>query len=196
MKKSAMILVASLFFFVCVAQMSHEVSQKRLDDAIWLATEIEIPLASNSQVWTEPFFEIYNVIHTNDFRIETQGEPLDSLIRFVVYSNDQVIATGRLFERVTFDEARTALLLELLENNMMLEALAVIYKVRTNGIGDFNVVRTTRNAAEEIIDRLDWIYFIRGAKAISLRGKDGANVNVQPIAKVLDGLLKQPPASE
>lgn len=168
-----------------------EMAQKRLDDAIWLSTRLNMPLTSNSQVWTTSLFPSTGIITTNEYRIIAPGTKEDNEITFSVYSNDLSVAFGTLFEYPTFNEARTALMLELINNNMMREALVDSYRIRTNNVGDFSVVWLARNAADEITDDLSWIYFIRGAKAVSLRGKDVANV--QPIAEILDMLLRQSP---
>ena len=193
MKKIIVLISSTLFTSLCLAQMTPETMyQRKLNQAIWLATEINMPTTSNSENWTEPLFMVNSVIITNGFKFVKQVTPIIACIDCVVYTNDQIIAGGSLYERATFDEARTALLLHLLNNNMMVEALAMIYKIRTNDVGDFKVVRTTKNSSNEIIDRMDWICFIRGSKAVNLRGNDG--INVQPIAETLDMLLKNPPA--
>jgi len=113
---------------------------------------------------------------------------------FLIFSNNQIIATGRLFESPTFNEARTKLILELVDNNMPVRLLSETYKIRTNNVGDFNIIRTRHNGINERIEDLSWIYFIRGTKVISLRSKNIADV--QPIAEVLDALLKNPPTSQ
>jgi len=195
MKKLLLIFVANLFTSVCMAQVSiAEMEQLLLKDATWLSTAISIPLVSNSQVWTESLFPVNGVIQANGFRFETPDRPSNSRSDFVAYSNNQVLAYGRLFERPTFHEARIALILELMNSNIQVKMLAKIYRVQTNDVGDFSVVRIKHeNVTSKITDDHSRIFFIRGAKAISLRGKDGENVNVQPIAKALDELLKNPP---
>ena len=205
MKKFTMFLMTGLFTSVGMAQtkeLSNEerikwLEQRRMDDAIMLSTAIKMPLVSQSELITAPLFATNGVYQVNEFHLKIHISPVDSAVDSAVllevYSNGKIIASGQLFERTTFDDARTALIFELLNNSMMREVLAKSYKVLINGVGDFSVVRTARNSSEEIVDRTDGVYFIRGAKAISLCGVNGT-VDVWPIAKALDELLKNPPA--
>ena len=199
MEKFTMVLFVSFFASVCVSQveLSNEEKillqkQRMLEDAMWLATAIEMPDVSKSQIWTEPLFPTNGVYNANGFRIETQKSPFASDKRINIYSNSQIIAFGKLFEYPTFDGARTALMIELCNRNMDVRELAMLYKVRANDIGDFSVIWPRYgDIADEVIDDFSHSYFIRGAKAISLRGVNKANV--RPIAEVLDELLKRPP---
>jgi len=192
MKTVPMFLFTGLFILVCTVQAelpNHE--QIMRNDAIGLATALNIPTDSNSQIWTTSFFSVEGIIQTNDFRIVAPGGKTGTLVKFTVYSNDLVMASGRLYERSSFDEARTALAVELISNNRHPLELTKLYKVRPNNVGDFSVVWTTKNDENEITDDLSWIYFVRGAKAIRLQGKDGASV--QSIAEMLDTLLMKQP---
>ena len=193
----------SLLATMCMAQteLSKEerrlrMEQRRLNDAVMLSTAIEMPLVSKSQILTAPLFQTNGTHHVNGFRIKTFNSPTDmpvnSCVGFDVYTNDQLIASGKLFERATFEDARMALIFALMNNNMPVEMLVDAYTVRINGIGDFSVFWKTRNAEGEILDEFSEIFFIRGAKAISVRGVNGT-ADVRPIAKTLDELLKHPP---
>ena len=109
------------------------------------------------------------------------------------------MTNGILFECPTFAAARAALLREIVLSSLPDEDLDKSHKVQTDGIGDFSVVRTIRGDTGKITHDSSVLHFVRGAKAISLRGRDDAemkNVDVEPIAKMLDELLKNPPVKQ
>lgn len=199
-----MFLCASLSTLVCETQAEQTnieefppLDQGDLAIAAWMMTAINMPTISDSQVWTESFFSVVGTIHTNGFVVTDDGDTGMESTWFLVHTNEQIWAFGKLFERSSFDEARTALALELVSINMAPRLIADLYQVRTNNIGDFSIVRPKKNTEGELIDDFSCIYFIRGAKAVSLRGIPfDDNVNLRPVAEVLDALLKNPTASQ
>ena len=193
MKKSTMCLVFNLLVLTCMAQMplSHA-DQEALADATNLATTWNIPLVSTSQVWTTPFFPVDGIINVNGLQIKRSEKLEDSIARFSVYSNNQVVAGGELFENPTFDEARTVLMLQVVNCNMSIRLLVDAYIVKTNNVGDFSLVWAKHDdITNTLIEDPSDISFVRGSKAVRLRNRDG--VTVQSIAEILDALLKQPP---
>lgn len=189
MKKIIVFIFAKVLISMCMAQ---SIPQTMIDDATELAITLGIPIASTSQIWTEPLFPTNGVVNTHNLRIVNDNSTFGSSMEFSVFSEDQIVAGGTLFERITFDEARTALMLELVNNCMMRSVLEKIYRVRTSSVGDFNIVYADEiDSTGAVIDSLSAIFLIRGAKSIWLRSINGADV--QPIAEALDELLKYPP---
>ena len=219
MKKSVTVLAVSVLASVCVSQtrltekeQGGLANRREVHDDLWLATQIGMPRVVKSQVWTEPLFLTNGVLYAQGFRIVHErpshtvhgyallGLRLDiTTTEFRVYTNDLLAAYGRLFECLTFDEVRTAVVAELSFSNMPIELMAKHYIARTDGIGDFSVVgRIYDQATGEQVDDHSGRYFVRGAKAIRLRGNvrdnaDRVNIDVRPITKALDELLKRPP---
>jgi len=77
---------------------------------------------------------------------------------------------------------------------MMVEMIAGRYHSYTNNIGDFVLVQNKLLPTGEITTNdFSVVHFVRGAKAVSLFGKEG--VDVKPIAETLDALLKNPPTN-
>jgi hypothetical protein len=73
--------------------------------------------------------------------------------------------------------------------NMMVDDLAKwMYKSHSSGVGDFRISGLKFEEPSGIqTNDFSKLHFVRGAKAVSLFGKDGADV--RPIAEVLDSLL-------
>ena len=191
MKKITMFLFVNVIVSMCVAQTPpFTAAQKMLKNAKELSAALKVPLVSSSQIWTESFFPVGDIVSTNNLKFVKEDSPLVQSVRFAVSSNGNVIAYGVLYERTSYEAAHDALMLELVNNNMMLEILVMTYRLHVNVVGDFGIVATKEdNVTGAIVDDNSWIYFVRGAKAVSLRSKDGTDV--RPIAKTLDGLLKR-----
>ena len=190
-KTSQIITIASLLTSVCLAQVSPSRSeQKRLDSARALATALKVPLVTTSQVWTEPFFPVEGELRAKDYRIVKR----DASNIFDVYSNDQIIATGGLYEHSTPEDARIALMRRFTDNSSMAvdTIVELIYQSHDTGAGDFRFSKKRVNAvAGTQVDDYSVMFFGRGAKVITFGGVDG--VDVRPIAEALDELLKHPP---
>ena len=158
-----------------------------------LATTLNIPTTSSSQVWTESFFSKNEIITTNSFVIMQKDDIQEGMIYFEISSNKQTVATGFLFENNSFIKTRDLLLYRLVMNTMPIQLFIAPFEVKTNFIGDFCIIgKNVENENEDLLFH-SVLHFVRGVKGISLYGKDG--FNVQPIAEMLDELLKNPPAS-
>ena len=156
------------------------------EDALLFGNLLNIPVASTSLIWTSPLFSGGDLIATNGFKFVNQD------MNLVISSNEQTVACGQLHEKTTYKDARSAIIFSLIMNNMFVEANAGCYHSHTNSIGDFILVENTLLPTGEVTTNgFSVVHFVRGAKAISLYGKDGADV--QAIAEMLDALLKQPP---
>ena len=194
MKKYSIIIYITFIVSICEAQIEIpteerklRMEQTRMAGVAMLSTAWNIPFISQSQIWEESLFQSQSEFHADGFHI-IEDNPLTYSIPFLVYTNDQIVAYGNLFEHSTYNDARTALLFELMNNNMMLNAISDRHRSYPKGVGDFCIIRKKReDTTDEIVDDYSIIYFVRGAKAISLRGADGADV--RPIAKALDEVL-------
>ena len=192
MKNPLRVSVVKFFLLACAMQaLGSRFEQNMIDRTQALSTALNIPLVSNSQIWTEPLFSTSGVIITNDIQF-IRKEMSQS---FTIYSNEQVVAYGKLYENTSYEKVCNSLLFDIVFSNMTIEMIISGYRLLPNGVGDFRFVEVKFDEITgDLIDDLSIVHFVRGAKAISLHGKDGANV--QPIAEVLDELLKKPPASQ
>ena len=174
-----------------MAQTPLPIDQAMLNDATELSTALGVPLTSSSQIWTESLFPVGGSISTNSLQFIKQDSLFAKSVDFVVSSNGNTIAYGELYERTSYEEARVALMLELVNCSMAVEDLAQwIYRLYATGIGDFCVIKTKHDAVTgNRADIPSVIHFVRGAKAVSLFGKDDADVRA--IARTLDGILKR-----
>ena len=179
-----------LLYSVCNAE------HPRLTIALEFSEALNIPLVSKSPIWTESFFGSEGIIITNEIIFTKTNSPFPNSVEFTVSSNDNIIAEGTMFEHTSYEAAHNALMLELVCCNMSVKDLVKwIYRPYTNNIGDFCIIRTTIDAnSRDRIDEPANIQFVRGAKAIILQGED--DVDMRPIAKMLDALLLTPPINE
>ena len=182
------------FLFVLNATMAcvaEEYNSAFLENALFLGTALGVPFVSTSQVWTTSFFPANGMVSSNDFKIIKQENMFNHYTTFNISTNEQVIAYGKLFECSSYDDALKTLLIDRVMCNMMLDAIIDSYKLCTNNVGDFAFIGIVFDAtSNKEIEELSEIYFVRGAKAVKLSGKNG--INVQPIAELLDIFLKQP----
>ena len=192
MKKITIVLCSSFFACVGMAQTSAK-DDSMSSRAMELSEMLSVPLSSSSPCWTESLFFTEETIYINKNRIAKknvveQAEPFGNSIEFIM-SDDKIEAYGKLFERHTFNDAKIALLLELVQNSMMVKDIVKYnYKMYPNEIGDFCIIRTKTDAMENIrLEVPSILHFVRGNKSISLHGKDGADVRL--FAKTLDGFL-------
>ena len=186
MKKTTMVFLSGFVAMQCIAD-DAELEASLLERVTFFATELNLTATNtHSTVWTEPLFPPTGIITTNAFKFEkTEGNSTAlSPLNFDIYSNDVNIAYGKLFECSSFNLARNAFIMQLVDCNMMPENIAQLYEIQTAGVGDFRI-----KVKPEISVTTWGFHFVRGGKAISLYPKDG--VNVQPIAQTLDGLLKR-----
>ena len=156
-----------------------------------LGTMLNVPFYSTSLIRTSPLFTESNTIVTNGLKFLNQETFEGQDYNLIVSSNDQIVAYGNLIEESTFKNARDELLFSLSNNSMMLEAVAGGLNINTNSIGDFVLLRQNHLYTPlGIIKTNDFsnIHFVRGAKAISLHGKEGRDM--RPIAETLDSLIK------
>ena len=163
-----------------------------LTDGLLLGEALDVPTNSISQVWTNPVFSTSGIIITNSFVIESKESIFDNAVEFNVSQANVVIATGILFECDSFDAARSALLHKMVMNNMLWNSIVPYCIVQTNTIGDFCITDKVLGTTNEAVANPSSIDFVRGAKAIRLYRND--NVDIQPIAETLDGLLVNPPS--
>jgi len=189
--------VTSLLALLCVAQQSlSKADNMMLNDAMALSKALGVPLTSTSPHRGDPFFPLEGIAHVNNMQVvkqnvKRQGNLFGDSVGFIV-TNGNVIAFGVLWERTSYEAAHNALMLELVSNNMSHRMRVETFNVCPDDIGDFCIINTRFDMITRTrMSDFSKLYFVRGAKAISLRGKDGADV--RPIAKALDELLKQPP---
>jgi hypothetical protein len=188
MKKANRIAISAILpLMTCVTEVSaSQFEQAMSERASALSTALNVPLTSTSQVWTVSLFPSNGVISTNSCQFVKKE---DSAF-FTVSSNAQVVAHGELFERSSYETACSALFFSLVKNNLSIEMITEGYKLLPNGVGDFRIIGIkVDEATGNDLDDPSVFHFARGAKAVSLFGKDGTNV--RPIAETLDGLLKR-----
>ena len=147
----------------------------------------------------EFFFSVGDIVNINGLQVikknvVRQGNLFGDSIEFAG-TKGNIVVSGILWERTSYEDAHNALMLELVSNSMSHRMRVETFKVNHNDIGDFSVINTRFNSVTKTrIDDPSELYFVRGTKAIKLYGKDDADV--RPIAKVLDELLKQPPGKQ
>ena len=191
MKKSTRFICSCLFVSTSMVLEAQVITEDpMLTDAIELATTLGIPNTSTSLVWTTPFFIVDEIV-TNGLHIVKHDHGFTKPLGFIVSSNGNMIAYGQLIEKETYEAAYMALMLQDVDNSMPREMIAKSKELKNNGIGDFYLIGKKWNATfdELNVDDYRYMVFVRGAKAVRLYGKD--NLNVQPIAEVLDGLLRR-----
>ena len=199
MKQITAIILGGFITMQCFAN-DEELETSLLLRAKIFATEISIPDSIHHfPIWTEPLFPPSGVITTNVFRFEKydgNSTALDPL-KFQIFSNDVSVAFGRLFEYSSLELTRNAFMMDIVHCNMSPEYIAQRYEIQLNGVGDLCIT-----VKQGYYSRRGKIIFIRGGKAISLslppdENDDGNDeYDFQPIAEVLDALLKNPPASQ
>ena len=198
MKRIIVLILSSLFVSMCTAQRPlTEADKGMFNEAKELSQILGIPLDSSSLNWAEPFFPAEGTVSMGATHIIRQGihkpnAPLGGAFDFVV-TNGNSKAFGSLWQRASYKDAHNALMFDLVCCNMPAKLIAAYnYKIYPSEIGDFCIIRTKTDAiANTRTEVPSALHFVRGNIAISLQGVDDADV--RPIAKVLDGFLKQPP---
>ena len=188
MKLTAQTLMVTVFVAFTITQANEELKFK---------TILNIPTSSTSIIWTSLLFIENNEIVTNGFNFVYQSKDLffEDDYNLIISSNEQIVAYGKLWEETIYDDARGELIHSLINNNMGAEQVAGGFNTHTNSIGDFILVPMKFLPTGVVITNdYSELHFVRGAKAVSLLGKDG--FNVKPIAETLDALLKNPPESQ
>jgi len=188
MKTIIIFLLTGFITIQCVAD-DAEFELMIFGEAMRFAAALDTPTTNtNSTVWTEPLFPTTGIITTNLFIFEKFGGNSTALspLKFYVYSNNVNVAFGNLFEYTSFELARNAFMIQIVNCNMTPEQLAVDYEILSSGVGDFRIA-----VKQGLYFKSGEIHFVRGGKSISLYPK--GNVNIQPIAETLDALLMSPP---
>ena len=158
-----------------------------------LATALNVPTNSISKIWLDSVFSENSFIIMDSFTL-LRHKNRDGVSEFTVISNEQAIATGILYEYDSFESVRIALLRQLVMNSMMLEMIIKPLQLKINYIGDFCILgKEPEEPNNQPLMVHTVFHFVRGAKAISLYGKN--NLDVRAIAEKIDTLLKNPPAS-
>ena len=107
----------------------------------------------------------------------------------IIDTNEHVVASGRIRERSSFENAKTALFDGLTLNSMMIDALREKYEVQRVAIGDLCLLEKTFDAAERRYTTVPVaVHFVRGGAAVSLYAlrKD---VDLWRIARDIDAIL-------
>ena len=185
MKKTIISLITSV---VVTTGFSQGIDAGLLADGLALGNALGVPTNGTSQIWTNPVFSTTNIISTNSFLIR-KLKSIGNVVDFDVSQNNAVIATGMLFECDSFDAARSALLRQMVMNNMLWNSVVPYSIVQTNTIGEFCITEKVIGTTNQAVVNPSSIDFVRGAKAIRLYRND--NVNIHPIAETLDELLKR-----
>jgi len=193
MKLTAQILMVTVFVTFTITQAN----EKPLPNSVLtFGTLLNIPVISTSTIWTSPLFTEGNTITTNGFEFVYQNKDIffEHDFNLTVSSNEQTVVYGKLWEETTYEDARLELIFSLVNNNMGAEQVALGFNSYTNSVGDFTLV-PMRFLPTGVVITNDFseLHFVRGAKTVSLFGKDGADV--KPIAETLDALLKNSPAN-
>lgn len=192
MKKIIPLVLAGMSGLMCLAQTPSTAKQMMMEDAMTFAKALNVPLASTSTIWTELFFSDGNTVSSNNFQLVKGNSPYTTSVEFTVSSNGLEVAHGIMYERTSFEDARNAIMLSIVSCNMMVEHLVEWHKLYGTGVGDFRLGRTQFDkTANMLVDDYSVLHFVRGAKGVSLFGKDGTDV--RPIAETLDALLTKPP---
>ena len=189
MKKTTIIILSGFFALQCIAN-NAELEAMLLDDATIFATIINAHTTphTNVVVWTEPLFPSTGIITTNSFKFckaEGNSTALSPLV-FEIVSNNVSVAFGYLYECSSFESARNSFMMELVACSRSPESIAQDYEVLPTGVGNFRIA-----IKPSAYVQTGELHFVRGGKSVSLYPKNG--VNIQPIAEMLDELLKHPP---
>jgi len=164
---------------------------------------LHVPDTSTSPIWTSPLFANEDNIFTNGLKFVKLNNELELIIQnkkilfiddynLIISSNEQTVAHGKFWEKLTFEDARDELVFSLINNNMGAEQSAGCYHSYTNRTGDFLIVANKLLPTKEVTTNdFSELHFVRGAKAVSLHGKNGLDVRL--IAETLDALLMSPP---
>ena len=158
-----------------------------LADGLALGSALGVPTNSSSQIWIDSVFPESGIITTNSFTVTRKGSFVENSVDFEVSQSNVVIATGMLFECDSFDTARSALLRQMVMNNMLWNSIVPYSIVQTNTTGDFCITEKATGTTNGVVANPSSIDFVRGAKAIRLYRYE--NVNIQPIVEIMDGLL-------
>jgi len=183
MKKVLVLTVLSVVTTTGLCEDTMDVRAEQLSDTLC------IPTNSVSQIWSNPLFPSNGIISTNSFVIKSKESILDNVVEFEVLQTNTMVATGILFECDSFNSTRAALLRQMVMNSLPMEMITMCSIVQTNTIGDFCITEKVMGTTSQAATNPSSIDFIRGAKAIRLNRHD--NVDIQPIAQMLDDLLKR-----
>ena len=162
-------------------------------NALKLASALNISTNATMHVASKPLFAEKENVQAGEFQMKLKnmaeaksGQPMRV---DVVGTNKLVVASGRVFERSSFEMARLSLLESLVQNSRPIPLIARELEVKNGDVGELCVVeKTFDKAVGEYTSELQAIHFVRGSTAISLYPAKNYK-DIWKTAKAIDAAL-------